>query len=376
MKKMAGFMMVVLAGCIDPYQPPEIKSAGAVLVIDGHADPQNRSVFTLTKSQNLFENKPAEKVTGAELWVEGESGSRYPLHEEAIGNYVLPVFNYKSERHRLFVRTHDSKEYASDFIVTKNSPPIDSISWKVSSDLGVDIYVNTHDTETTVGYYRWKFEETWEYTSAFQSIYVYDFSIRNVKLREDDIFHCWQKNNSTDILVSSTNRLSQNRISEFQLTYIPQRAERLRYTYSIQVKQFAITGEAYAYWQQLKKTTEDLGTLFGPLPSQVTGNFRCLTNPDEPVLGFFSMGSTSEKRIFINSLQVPRPNSYLLPYEECELFELPLSDVSTFPASIYLFAGGIPSPTGPGIIGYYYSVPRCIDCRLSGGTNVKPNYWP
>jgi hypothetical protein len=26
------------------------------------------------------------------------------------------------------------------------------------------------------------------------------------------------------------------------------------------------------------------------------------------------------------------------------------------------------------IIGFYYSSPNCVDCRLGGGTNVKPDF--
>jgi hypothetical protein len=369
------WVILLSAGCIDPYLPPELTSSRSILVIDGHIDPNQRSTIILSKSLNLDDTKPAQKVTGAQLWVESEGGTRYPLLEETPGVYALAPQSFSPTRYRLFVRTADAREYVSDFVEIKNSPPIDSISWKVTSDLGIEIYANTHHNELNTGYYRWKFEETWKYTTPYQSIYIYDLPTRSIRLRDDDIFHCWKKNASTDILVASTSRLSENRISEFPLTYIEQRAERLRMTYSILVTQYAITAEAYDYWQQLKKTTEDLGTLFGPLPSLVSGNFTCLTQPDEPVLGFFSMGTTTQERIFITSLEVPRPHSYNLPYQGCELYELPLSDVANF-SPVFLLAGGIPNPNGPGIIGYYYAVPRCIDCRLSGGTNVKPSYWP
>nr|MCU0368247.1 hypothetical protein [Cyclobacteriaceae bacterium] len=92
--------------------------------------------------------------------------------------------------------------------------------------------------------------------------------------------------------------------------------------------------------------------------------------------GYFSIGATSEKRIFINSLQVPRPNEYEIPYfNGCEQYELMNENVSAF-SGPFLLTGGIPNPNGPGIIGYYYSVTKCADCREAGGTTVKPDYWP
>ena len=44
MKKVA-WLLILLVGCIDPYLPPEIKSAGAILVIDGHIDFNNISTI-------------------------------------------------------------------------------------------------------------------------------------------------------------------------------------------------------------------------------------------------------------------------------------------------------------------------------------------
>jgi hypothetical protein len=375
MKKVA-WLLIILVGCIDPYLPPEIKSAGAILVIDGHIDFNRTSTIKLSLSQNIYENGETAKVDGAVVALENENGVKYPLTAEGNGNYSLAPQALAPIKHRLTVRTPDAKQYASQFVEIINSPPIDSVSWDVTPELGIEIYANTHGTESNTGYYRWRFEETWQYTAAYNSIYVYNTASNNVELRQDDIFNCWQSNLSSDILISTSSRLSENVISEFPLTTIQQRDERLRYTYSILVKQYSITQEAYAYWKELKKTTEDLGTLFSPMPSQVMGNFKSITNPEEPVLGYFSLGTSSEKRIFINSLQLPRPNTYDTPYEGCVAYELFNENVSTFFSTPYLLAGGIPNPNGPGIIGYYYAVTRCVDCRSAGGKNVKPDYWP
>jgi len=370
------WLMILMIGCIEPYMPAEIKPAGAILVIDGHIDANRKSIIKLTRSQNLFENGMPEKVFGAVVLLENENGITYPLTAEADGTYALAPLTLASVRHRLIVRTNDAKEYASEFVEIKNSPAIDSVSWDVQEDLDIEISINTHSTESNTGYYRWKFEETWQYTAAYQSVYVYNTTNRNGELRLDDIFNCWQTKTSSDILISSSSRLSENIISKFPLTVIEQRDERLRFTYSILVKQYSITEEAYSYWKELKKTTEDLGTIFSPMPSQVTGNYKCITNADEVVLGYFSIGANSEERIFINSLQLPRPNTYNTNYENCELYELLNQDVYSFFSPPFLLAGGIPNPSGPGILGYYYAVTSCVDCRTAGGKNVKPDFWP
>jgi hypothetical protein len=59
--------------------------------------------------------------------------------------------------------------------------------------------------------------------------------------------------------------------------------------------QYAITEDAFKYYEDLKKNTEGLGSIFDPQPSLTTGNIRCLSNPAERVLGFVSASTVSAK---------------------------------------------------------------------------------
>jgi len=373
MKKIL-FMLIFLVGCIDPYAPPEIEQAEAALVIDGFINVLDNSTIKLSRTQNLSDTNAPVQEAGATLWVEDEQGTKFFLTEESAGVYTLPAQSFIDSRYRLHIITSNSKEYVSAFEQITFSPPIDSVNWVVTDDLGVQLYVNSHNPESTQGYYRWTFEETWQYTSAAQSTYVYNEQTRSAEVRTDDIYTCWRTDTSSDVLIESTTRLSENRVSEYPLTYIKQNDERLRYKYSIQVKQYSITQDAFNYWQQIKKTTEDLGTLFGPLPSQVTGNFKSISNPAEPVIGYFAIGSFTYNRIFIPWQELITPPFYDTPYQGCENFQLLNAEVPNFGGS-YLLTYGIPNPNGPGIIGYYYGTASCVDCRLSGGVNVQPDFW-
>lgn len=369
------FILFLTAGCIDPYFPPEIDSISPALVIDGFIDTQGPSTIRLTRTQRLDASGLPAPELGASVWVEDNLGTKIFLSEQGNGNYGLSTQNFTASAYRLGIETVAGRQYLSDLVSITNSPPIDSVTWKLGVDSRVEILVSTHNPANTEGYYRWSFEETWKYTSAGESTFVFDPVTRAVSIREDDIYHCWRQSSSSDVLIASSNRLSENRISEFPLTYIPQTSERTRYQYSMLVKQYALTQGAYNYWQQIKKTTEDLGTLFGPLPSQVVGNFTCLTDPAEPVLGYFTIGTVSTQRIFIQWQDLPTPPSYETPYDNCEIFEILLENFHLFsPPNLLLH--GIPNPSGPGIIGYTYTSESCGDCRKSGGTTTKPDYWP
>jgi len=91
---------------------------------------------------------------------------------------------------------------------------------------------------------------------------------------DDYIFYCWNENPSTEILITSTDRLSENRVSRFPITVIPAGSRKISMLYSIQVSQRAISEEEYTFLKQLKQTTESIGGLFDPQPSQVPGNIN------------------------------------------------------------------------------------------------------
>jgi hypothetical protein len=142
--------------------------------------------------------------------------------------------------------------------------------------------------------------------------------------------------------------------------------------YSILVRQFSLTQQAYEYLQNLKRVSEQIGTLFDAQPSQLTGNIHCVSNDDEPVLGFITACNMDSKRIYIGNDQVA---PWVFGYT-CQKIK-----VSTNPDSLELYftAGDyIPldfaQPLNPTPI--WASKRDCADCRVQGGTTTKPDFWP
>jgi hypothetical protein len=162
----------------------------------------------------------------------------------------------------------------------------------------------------------------------------------------------------------------------------------LNQRYSILVKQYAQTADEYQYWELLKKNTENIGTLFDPLPVQLTGNVRCLNDDTELAMGYIGVQSVTERRIFITRRELPSTWAVQSGYESC----VPTDTVSLYPRGI------APPPTPAAIllaafggqnylpidkilddnlklIGYTAKSRDCIDCRTRG-TAVKPSFWP
>jgi hypothetical protein len=341
-----------------------------LLVIDGFLDGGAGScTVVLSRSQNVSDpNKPIMEK-GATVQLEDNNGSVYSLKEVRNGNYSVSNVTIDTQiKYRLNIKTEAGKSYQSEYIEIKNTPPIDSVTWK-ASDQGIQFYVSTHDDEKKSIYYQYRFVETWEYTSAFQSSYKFKNGV--VVVRYDDIYHCWTTLNSTVISLATSVKLSQDIISNFPFFHIPKPSNKYLIRYSVLVKQNAITSEAYNYWQQLQKNTEKIGTLFDPQPSQVTSNIQNIDNKDEPVLGYFSAGITMEKRIFVNFAELPR-GWFFMDTGYCYADTVLIADVGrdTTISLVNVVYNGSPSPTG-----YTYSSIECVDCRLAGGTTAKPDFW-
>jgi hypothetical protein len=104
-----------------------------------------------------------------------------------------------ASKYRLRIRTTDSKEYLSAFVSLIQTPAIDSITW-APIDNGVQIYVNTHDPANKTWFYRWDFQETWEYHSAFSTSLIYRNDVMQSRTPEETkIYTCWKNASSTGI---------------------------------------------------------------------------------------------------------------------------------------------------------------------------------
>lgn len=372
-------LLIIINGshCRQLYNPPVAKTNLGYLVVDGTIISGNDStIINLSRTQNITDSSYVlNPETGAVVSVVGASGDVYGLSEQSNGRYVTSQLALNdNELYRLSIRTTNGNQYLSDSLPVLLTPPIDSVSWLLQND-GAHIYVNTHDVANGIKYYRWQYTETWQYNAAQGSELQYDAQDTTVIERMDTLIHnytCWETNQSTNLILGSSTKLSENIIYEQPITVIPTGSQKLSVQYSILVKQYALNASSYEFWQLLQQSTEQLGSLFDPQPSQLTGNIHNVTNLNEPVLGYVSVSTLQEQRIFI-----PAPHNWVFAYTGCEL-----TQVGNTPDSLALEYGmGYLSPVyaifdGPTIIAYASATPFCVDCTLQGGTTIKPAFWP
>lgn len=367
------WIIVMWAGCIEPYTPPEIEDDPDLLVVDGFLDGTKKEcIVSISRTQKLGSSDPPRIEYGALVSLQEKGGSTVFLVDNLNGTYSQSNLSVSAQKeYKINVTTADGKEYTSEYVVLKPSPPIDSVTWE-ANDQGVQIQATTHDDSKGSRYYQWKFTETWEYSAAYYSNMIFENG--SVSMRSDDIYTCWQENTSTNIIIGSTDKLTEDVIYKYPITLLPKGSEKYLTRYSILVQQRVLSKEAYNYWSELQRNTENLGTLFDPQPSQITGNIVSTQNAADAVLGYFTASFTSEKRIFIRYAELPPGFPYNRQFPGCKMDTVLLENLPDFGSTGKLLTVPI-TIGGVIIIGYGNSTVDCVDCRSKGGTNVEPDFW-
>ncbi|GAB3994348.1 hypothetical protein GCM10028807_31900 [Spirosoma daeguense] len=365
LRGIAWLLIALVGGCIDPYRPPEITSPGSYLVVNGffNSAPGTTSTIQLSRTQNLTDTKAPTLESKATVTIESKSNAIYTLREGTPGSYTLAgVTPVSGETYRLHVKTK-GVDYYSDYVPVVTTPPIDSVSWDALTD-GLQISVNTHDPKNSTRYYRWEYEATWEYYNIFNSGY----ELRNNQIveRAIPINRCWNSESSTNIITTSTVRLSQDIVRKYPLTFIPQSSIKLGVRYSILVKQTSLTQTGFDYYDQLAKITQNIGSIFDPQPSQIVGNVHSSAGASDLVMGFFRVGNIQTKRIFINKSQLPGWYT-ITGLEDCRIDTTSRADILRDKPAIIDRIEGSPE--------YLTTSEYCVDCRLRGGVLTKPAFW-
>src|SRR5688572_21927206 len=266
-------LLLILGSCLEPYEPPVMKGNVDYLVVDGFIDSNTGSAsVVLTRANVLTEIKDPLPEVNAQVSIEDNTtGTIYSLADQGNGRYSSSMLTPDPlGTYTLHIQTENGSDYRSEPVQLKQSPAIDSVTWKPTPD-GVEVYVNTHDASAGTRYYRWEFEETWEYNSVYESSFKRVDGLPVLRNENERIYVCWRTLLSSDILLSSSLRLTEDRISDYLINFVPQGSIKLSRTYSILVRQYALSEDAFNYWQQLQKTTESLGGLFDPQPARITG---------------------------------------------------------------------------------------------------------
>jgi hypothetical protein len=366
------FAIILSIGCKEKFEPPVIQQGLSALVVDGFLNNSSDTTFIhLSRTKKLQEGIANSQEKGAQLFVEDAAANVLYYFQELAdsGTYIVPGMSLNTgEKYRLRITTSNGKQYLSDELTVIKTPPIDSISLEHTSK-GITLSVNTHDPQNATRYYRWEYAETWQYHARYFSSIIFENGALRDRGPDEYVYECWRTQRSKQLLLASSTKLSEDIIYHNPLRYFDQDGVELSEKYYIFLRQYALSKETYEYLQNLKKITEQTGSIFDMQPSEVTGNIHALNNPGELVLGYLTASTAEFKKIYITNDQV-QPWNYL---PACSIFKIPVDEIGSVshgeitPLSRYNSAFDFK--------GINATAPSCGDCTVLGGIITKPDFW-
>jgi hypothetical protein len=386
--------LILTAGCIYQYDP-DLEGSRDALAINGKVtDREGYQYIEISRSAAPYDEESVRPVSGYAAEIQDDKGNGFPGGEMKPGLYgcwMDQEYLTAGTKYRLVVTNALGDVYASDFDELLPCPDIDSITWEIQTMLtedpdmsypGVQFFVNTDCSGEYAKYFRWEIEETWEYHSAYPITSYYDgecIEIVEYKYEMEfitrwpiihvldkpnyDLFICWESASVPSIYTYSTKHLTSGQVRNYPLHFVSNQSDRLSVKYSLLVKQFSLSEQAFQFWHILDEQSKQRGELYEKQPAQLYGNIHPQDEGGEPALGLFYATSIKEKRLFISpSIET------LGPY--CEIHHAEkglmqwLAGFDTSHCRIYLLGAGVD-----------YANKECFNCRLRGGTTERPDFW-
>ena len=380
-------MIFSIVSCTEPYALQSNTYESALVVEAGLTNEAKQHEVKLTKTYRLEENEN-EVETGAVVKIYGDDGSVQDF-EEIDGIYKSTnIFQaIAGVKYKLTIETSNGNNYVSNLETLTTVTPIEEITASAVTNngvRGVEIAANSYDHLNTSKYYRYTYEETYKVIVPRWSPNKLTFTSDNeiiISLRDDPQTRtCYTTNKSNNIILASTIEMTEDRVTNFPVKFIPQNNYSIANRYSILVKQYVESFNSYNFYRILKSFSNSENVLSQIQPGFIYGNIQCTNNPNEKVIGIFNVASVSSKRIFFNYEEI-FPGELFPDYlDTCDIKEFDSSCFGPSCAANGFYS--LKSNYMSGKLVYYASEgvtfkmvkPVCGDCTTFS-SNVIPAFW-
>ncbi len=373
-------LLVIVNGCVEPYTNKSIGTE-SLLVVEGFISTDNKEHQIAISVTAPIDKPEFIPETGAQVYIK-EGSNTIPLTETSPGLYQTPPMQgVVGKTYQLLITTRGGRQLVSEEVTLKDNPAITNlyaIYSPISTTSGTkgefQILLDTEDSTQQAHFYRWEYEETWEIQTPFESNFEW-LGGNDVVFRSAPVSTCYGSDSTNTVIIQSTQGLSHDNVVSKLIQSIPSNSAKLQVTYSILVRQFILSADAYQYWQILQRTNQTQGSLFDTQPGTVLGNITSTTD-QEPVLGYFDACVIREKRIFVAPLKFRSygfvPTDFGADCKSLSFTAVPENEIGDFyndPANSNMEILGSSS-------GVLFLLPsQCCDCTATA-TNVKPSFWP
>ncbi|WP_324719609.1 DUF4249 domain-containing protein [Salinimicrobium sp. HB62] len=383
LRRILGTVILVslFSSCVEPIEI-QTETYENALVIEGTiTDELSHQEILISRTYKLGETGPSRE-SNATVRVTGNS-TLYEFIEEEPGRY-LSIQPFRAEQgisYTLEIRTADGKQYSSEpeeLPVSSNISALYAQKTTYEEETGVAILAGVEVSQAASGYYLYDFVETYKIVSPYQinlDLKVIDGEFVEVeKTREETV--CYTTEVSKEVILANTNAQSGNDLEANLIKFIPGESHKTAHRYSILVRQFSISAETYSYYQTLRDFSESENLFSQNQLGLINGNIFSISDPDEPVVGIFSVAGVSRKRIFFNFEDFYDRDDFIPnAHVECEvLFPPTLTRSQRESIGEQLKVGSLKYFGFEMGGGYRFAKAGCLDCTKYG-SNIAPDFW-
>jgi len=384
---------IFMNGCIEPFETTNLTFEN-ILVVEGRLTNENKKhTIQLSRTFQVDSSTPTPEQN-AKVFIIENNNITHSFTEQEPGVYITDnSFSAKANTiYQLKIETQNGKTYSSTDQNLTETAQLEEVNFKVTKkqfedEDEVQITVNTFSSNSEANNFLYEYEETYKIVSRYWSHLTFDTSVYPPlvikKVNPDDTRFCYNTRFSNEILQTETSSLSENRIIDFKVRSIPPLDFILRDRYSILVKQYVQTLNAYSYFETLNKFSTSENVFAQSQVSFIQGNIFSETDSEEKVIGFFEVNSVATKRLFFDKEDVVQDQFSEFPIT-CEPKRFakfdsegnrPLENALRNDYIFYNFGdAGFIEVEDNNDLPFILVKRPCGDCTVFG-TSVKPDFW-
>ncbi len=374
----------MLYNCVEPFDATTGDFESALVIDALITDEMKHQEINLSRAFRLEEETAGAESNATVRVVDGMQ-NEYVFEEIGPGQYVsVNMFAAQPNiTYQLSVTTSEGSVYESDQVVLPKKTPMDDLYAAAETNdqnvEGVAILVDTFDPDGESQYYRFDYEETFKIIPPFwnpmEFVIISEdpvFIVPQPRTQEERV--CFKTVRSVSLILGDTSGFSEDRLTRFPVRFLARDDYIIAHRYSILVKQYVISREAYVFYETLNEFS-GLESIFSEnQPGFFNGNITPQSNPREKVVGFFDVSSVDERRIFFNHEDF-FPEDLIPAFAvDCPITTPVDSDFITGVRfrRIEFWAQHTPEDATEGD---YKVVPMiCGDCTVLG-SNIVPDFW-
>lgn len=391
------FLSILLfhIGCTEPYEIETVDFESVLVVESTITNEMKPQIVKLSRTSSL-ENTDVLTENNATVTVVGNNGDNFSFSQDNDTGFYVSDQRFSAQPNVSYILSivdQDGKSYTSSTVVLPPVVEMDEVFTEriisPSDDKdGVQVFVNTEDPTGNAKYYRYEYEETYKITAPNPTRFITEitnynpdngtYDVELIEREPEEI--CYSSEISTGITQTTTTELNENRVFRFPVRYLSKLDSKIQTRYSILVKQYVQSVEAYTFYKIVKELGSVGSLLSQGQPGYVAGNMVSEANPDEKVLGFFEASSMASKRLYFNyeDFGLSKPPYFV----DCEVLLLDYNDNTVLDddpnerETFYYYVTSLNYQVIRLAQGTIYTVvkPECGLCT-SFSSNVRPDFW-